>query len=59
MMDYAANYVDEQNIKLEILVPINHMRLRKEIYLPCELVRIDGRAQTKEYCDINEKSSIK
>jgi len=41
-MDYAIKYIEKQNLKSKILAPINQMRIWKQMYLPCELVRIRG-----------------
>ena len=38
IMDYAIQYVKEKDKNYKILAPINYMRLRKRMYLPCELI---------------------
>ena len=58
IMDYAKKYVYEQKLKNNILTPINQMRIWKGVYLPCELVGVNGREMTKVFCEVNGKSSI-
>ena len=59
IMSYAVEYVKENNLKNEILAPINQVRLSKQLYLPCELVGLDGTTTTKAFNDIKEKSVIR
>ena len=42
IIDFTVDYVKEKNLKYEILAPINQMRLKKKMYLPYELVGLDG-----------------
>jgi len=49
----------EKQLNKEILAPINHMRLRKKVYLPCKLVGVEGNIKTKAFDEINKYSSIK
>ena len=58
IMDYTTKYVNEQKLKNDILVPINQMRIWKGLYLPCELIGVNGRERTKVFCEVNRKSSI-
>ena len=38
---------------------LNHVRLYKRIFLPCELIRQNGKEQTSAYRNDNEKGQIK
>ena len=49
----------EKQLNKEILAPINYIRLRKKVYLPCELVGLEGNIKTKAFDEINECSLIK
>ena len=49
----------ENDRNYEILVPINYMRLRKRMYLPCELIRINCKSKIKEYREEIEQSCIR
>ena len=59
IMSLAAKYVCKEQLKEEILAPINHMRLWKKVYLPCELVGVDGKSKMKAFEEMNECSSIR
>ena len=59
VMDYAIDYVNERYLSEKILAPINHVRLYKEMILPCELVRMEGSCKTLEFRNTNDKSCIK
>ena len=52
-------YVKENNRKYKILAPINHMRLRKRIYLLHELIGKNGKSKIKEYREEMEQSCIR
>ena len=49
----------ENNKNYEILAPINHMRLRKRMYLPCELIGKNSESKTKKYREEMEQSCIR
>ena len=49
IMDYAIQHMKENDRNYEILVPINCMRLRKIMYLLCELIGKNDESKTKEY----------
>ena len=57
-MELVIKYVECQNLKKEILAPINQIRIWKKVYLPYELVGLNGKEQTRAFREINEKSSI-
>ena len=59
IMDYAIQYVKEKDRNCEILVPINHMRLRKRMYLPYELISKNSESKTKEYREEIEYSYMR
>ena len=59
IMSLVAKYVCKEQLKEEILALINHMRLRKKVYLPCKLVGVDGNTKMKVFEEINECSSIR
>ena len=59
IISLVVKYVCEEKLKEEILAPINHIRLRKKVYLPCKLVGVDGKSKTKAFKEINECSSIR
>ena len=42
-----------------MLAPINQIRLAKRMYLPFELVVMEGIHKTKEFCKVSEISCIK
>ena len=46
------------NLDNNIQYQINFVRLKKIIYLPCELVRFDGTIRTPCYANIDEMSLI-
>ena len=58
IMSYAVEYVNEKNLKKEILAPINQVRISKKMYLPCEILGLRGTEITKAGAQIKETSSI-
>jgi hypothetical protein len=58
VMEYAMQYVEYFQLKIETLEQINFVRLKKGVLLPCELVGTNGRYQTSCYRNINELSPI-
>ena len=58
IIDLAQVYVDSSNLSINIIPPINHVRIYKKIYLPCELVGFCGQKKTKEFREGFEESSI-
>ena len=58
-MEYIIEYVESNQRNKEELWQINYVRLKKEILLPCEVVRAKGKIQTSCYRNIQEKSLIK
>ena len=55
-MEYAVEYINSSGRKHEELWQINFVRLKKQIYLPFELVGMTGRSPTQVYYNLNEKS---
>ena len=49
----------DDNNKINTLKLINHVRLYKRVYLPCELLGQSGRDQTIAYRDKEAESQIK
>ena len=37
-MDYAVEYLKSNEMDMSLIVPLNYVRLWKQIILPCELV---------------------
>ena len=58
LMQYAIEYVNKTNKKVETLKHINYVQLKKGILLPCEVVGAKGKINTECYNNINEKSPI-
>jgi len=58
IMDYAVKYVKEMKLNPNIILPINHMRHYKKLYLPCELVGMSSRIRTNAFTDVESKSSF-
>ena len=59
IMQCAIDYVESCDLDKETLPPINHMRLCKQMHLPCELIGMQGNCKTKEFREMKEKSSFK
>ena len=59
IMDYAVEYLGSKEMDMKLLAPLNHVRLWKQIILPCKLVGLIGIKETKAYRRIESKSSIK
>ena len=59
VMDYAIQHTERCNLKVEDLVDINFARKKKQLCLPFELVRDQGRSQTDTYDKINGSSQIR
>ena len=58
IMEYASRYVESIKNKVVVIQKINRVRLHKHMYLPFELVNIDGGQPTNSYYNIEEQSSI-
>jgi len=58
-MDMATRYIVVKQLNQKILKDINFARKKKEIYLPCELVEMNGKAPTECYIQISKKSQLK
>ena len=57
-MEYAVKFAAIKSWTETELVSINQIRLFKQSYLPCKLVRMNGREQTKCFNEINKKSYL-
>ena len=58
LMKYVIEYTEIMKLDSNILYHLNYIRIKKEIYLPCELVGFEGNIKTSCFSNINEKSSI-
>ena len=54
MMEHTREYVKENQMKDQVLELLNHVRLHKQVFLPCELV---GRSR-KECSEVNKVENI-
>ena len=59
IMAYAREYVENVNTTKDTMKLINHVRLYKKVYLPCELLGQRGREQTIAYRENKAQSQIK
>ena len=48
-MDYVVEYVKANDMNKNDVAPLNHMRLYKQMILPCELVGLIGRDKMDGY----------
>ena len=59
VMEYAIEYSKSNANEIECLKLINHVRLYKRVFLPCELLRDSEKEQMEAFrCDF-KKSQIK
>jgi len=58
IMEMAVEYAKEIEEAYEIIAPINQVRIRKKIILPCELVGFKGDRKTKEARYDEDKSCV-
>ena len=58
VMEYAMQYVEQLQLKVETLEQLNFVQLKKGVLLPCELVGLNGRHQTSCYRNVYELSPI-
>ena len=58
IMDYAKEYVEEEKLSTKIIPSINHIRIYKKMYLPCKLIEMNRRCETREIINPLEKSCI-
>ena len=54
IIEYTSRYVESCKNKVETLQKINRVRLHKRMYLPFELVNIDGEQRINSYYNIEE-----
>ena len=59
IMEYAYEYVVNEKKSTDTLKLINHVRLYKRVYLPCELLGQRGKEQTLAYRVNKAQSQIK
>jgi len=58
LMEYAVQYISSMGRKEEELYQINFVRLKKQVYLPFELVGKNGRSPTTPYYNLEEISQV-
>ena len=58
LIEYAIEYKERIDKIIDTLRQINFAQMKKEVYLPCELVEFDGRNKITCYRKINAKSLI-
>ena len=58
IMDYVIMYVKMKQISELCIAPINQVRTHKKMYLPCELIVLNGKHVTKEAREIEDKSNV-
>jgi len=58
-MDYMAEYIKVKKLPNEIIALINQMRLYKKLYLPCELIGMNGDEKTESYLNGLDTSRIR
>ena len=51
-MDFTLKYIQRKELDSGILKQINFVRMKKQVYLPCELIGCDRRIPTNYYRDI-------
>ena len=49
IIDYAVEHVKEKGIDRQTIAPINHVRICKRMILPCKLIGLTGRKETKGF----------
>ena len=59
IMDFAVEYVKRQGMSTKVIAPLNHVRLFKQMIMPCELVGLSGTAETKAYRQFDCRSCLK
>ena len=57
-MDYVKMYVKMNQISELCIAPINQVRIQKKMYLPCELIGLNGKHVTKEAKETEHKSNV-
>ena len=58
IMDYVKMYVKMNQISELCIAPINQVRIQKKMYLPCELIGLNGKHVTKEAKETEHKSNV-
>ena len=59
IMDMARRYVQVKHMDVKVLGVINLVRKKKKVYLPCELVGMNGKTPTQCYIKLHEQSQLK
>ena len=58
-MDLAVEFFNKRICDKHVLALINQIRLVKKMYLPFELVRLEGAYETKEFYEVSKISCVK
>ena len=58
-MAYAIDYMQEKGLSETVLKQINFVRIKKEVYLPCELIGMNRRMFIGTYETTETKSQIR
>ena len=58
IMDYAIEHTKSNELKEELLAPLNQVRMHKRMLIPCELVGFSGDKMTKEMREKEARSCI-
>ena len=56
-IDHALKHVKEKKHGCDVVEATNHVRMLKQMILPCELVGFEGDKETKEAQEVCEKSA--
>ena len=54
-MDYAKMHIENRNLSINIIPPMNHVRTCEKIHLPCELI---GLVRNKKITEFREELKI-
>ena len=57
-MNYAKIYIEQNQYSEMHMHPINQVLIYEKMYLPCELIRLNGQYFEKEAIEMEDKSSI-
>jgi len=59
IMAYAIDYMQEKGLSETVLKQINFIRIKKEVYLPCELIGMNRKTIIGTYENAEKKSQIR
>ena len=52
IIDCAVNHVQQKELPLQELKGVNFDQIKKEVYLPCELIRMNAQSVAETYIKI-------